>query len=350
MILQQDITIYKLNGISKAIGGEGSAIANQHMYWSDQDGLILSKDIVTDIRDFTSGNLRLSGEAMSIYVGQTKYAEYGRTSIIGRTGRGQSYLTLSDVGLTLMGRNEVAAFQVNVGRNKAPSSTVWYVKENNVPETAVNGRTRTLTYDDEYFTSVSNAYIRIVRGEDTITLSDEQATLSWTVNDGIVTLDYAIADDVLEDPVEGETVQIYTYISYTAYCPSITLGTRREGDTEGSYSVAAGYDNSAGGDNSLALGYRCRANGYTGIAMGYNCEARFSHSVSIGRGLETSRTRQIVLGAWNETDEDAIFIVGDGTSETAKSNIFWIDANKVVHIAGDLVVSGTVTSGGGGGE
>lgn len=350
MILQQDITIYKLGGISQAIGGEGSAIANEHMYWSDQDGLILSRDVVEDIRDFTSGNLRLSGEAMSIFIGQTKYAEYGRNTIIGRTGRGQSYLTLSDVGMTLMGRNEVPAFQVNVGRNKAPSTTVWYVKENNVPETAVNGRTRTLTYDDEYFTSVSNAYLRIVRGEETTTLSPEQAAIDWTVDDGIVTLNYQLADDVLEDPVEGETVQIYSYIAFTAYCPSITLGTRREGSAEGSYSVTLGYDNSARGDNAVAVGYRCHAGGYTSLAAGYNCESSYPHSVSIGRGLETARTRQIVLGSWNEPDGDAVFIVADGTSETARSNVFWIDANKVVHIAGDLVVSGTVTSGGGGGE
>ncbi len=344
MILQQDITIYKLNGISQAIGGEGSAIANEHMYWSDQDGLILSRDVVEDIRDFTSGNLRLSGEAMSIFIGQTKYAEYGRNTIIGRTGRGQSYLTLSDVGMTLMGRNEVVAFQVNVGKNKAPSATVWYMREVNVPETAVNGRVRALTYDAEYFTSVTRAYIRIIRGDESTILTDDQADISWTVNDGVVTLRYTLADDVLSNPVAGETVQINTYISYTAYCPSFTLGTRREGETEGSYSMSAGSDNSVGGDNGVALGTKCLVSGYTSAAIGYECEVAYSHSACIGRNLEAGRTRQIVLGAWNDPDHDALLVVGSGTGDNDRKNAFWIDSEGNVHLSGNLIVAGTVTS------
>lgn len=77
----------------------------------------------------------------------------------------------------------------------------------------------------------------------------------------------------------------------------------------GHYGVAAGYNNIAG-TQSLAVGANNKADGWLRFA--------------IGQGLTVSNDRQVVVGTYNKS-QAAAFIVGNGTSDTARSNAFVVN-------------------------
>lgn len=52
------------------------------------------------------------------------------------------------------------------------------------------------------------------------------------------------------------------------------------------------------------------------------CEAREENSVALGKGTRASSKAQISAGEYNKENPDALFIVGNGTSDTARSNAF----------------------------
>jgi hypothetical protein len=66
-------------------------------------------------------------------------------------------------------------------------------------------------------------------------------------------------------------------------------------------------------------------------------------SATIGEGLIASQRDQTVVGAYNENDtgDDYVFIAGNGTSDSNRSNAFTVDWNGNVKAAGH--VSGTYT-------
>ena len=77
----------------------------------------------------------------------------------------------------------------------------------------------------------------------------------------------------------------------------------------GSYGVALGYNNIAG-TQAFAAGVYNTANGWLRFA--------------IGERLTVSNDRQVVVGTYNKS-QNAAFIVGNGTSDTARSNAFVVN-------------------------
>ena len=79
--------------------------------------------------------------------------------------------------------------------------------------------------------------------------------------------------------------------------------------TTGHYGVALGYKNIVG-TQAFAVGADNTANGWLMFA--------------IGQGLTVSNDRQVVVGTYNKS-QYAAFIVGNGTSDTARSNAFVVN-------------------------
>ena len=84
----------------------------------------------------------------------------------------------------------------------------------------------------------------------------------------------------------------------------------------GHYGVAAGFNNVAG-TQALAVGANNKADGWLRFA--------------IGDGLAVSNDRQVVVGTYNKSP-DAAFIVGNGTSDTARSNAFVVNKDGSVEV------------------
>lgn len=86
-----------------------------------------------------------------------------------------------------------------------------------------------------------------------------------------------------------------------------------DGLTSGAYSEASGYQNNASGEYSAAIGGNNNAvEGKGAVALG-------------GEGLKTTH-KTLVTGEYNK-DEDMAFIIGNGTSDSERSNCFSVSHN-----------------------
>ena len=116
--------------------------------------------------------------------------------------------------------------------------------------------------------------------------------------------------------------------SGTATAPYYTLGTRKANTTVGNYSTAAGYDCIASGGYSFAEGKETKCYGHYSHTEGYEAEvqANMIASHASGRGTIAYCDYQTVISAFNRTDGGTLrFIIGNGTSDNARSNAFSVD-------------------------
>ncbi|MBL7960007.1 tail fiber domain-containing protein [bacterium] len=94
----------------------------------------------------------------------------------------------------------------------------------------------------------------------------------------------------------------------------------------GVYSTAMGYNSVSGGVGSFAIGYGTRAAGYFSMAMGHLSTARAYSSVVFGRYNDTTGNAI----SWINTDP--LFVIGNGSSDNARSNAMTVLKNGRVGI------------------
>lgn len=344
MRFESEITIFKLDSVSNAIG-EGSEIANQHLYWSDSEGIIISRDEVRSISQFTGGNVRIGDESIGIYIGQTKVAEYGSVAIIGNKESGKPYLRIGSDGLNLydrLNRSVMAASTANI----LDSGTTVNYYDIVIPEESVNGYSGTTTFSDEYYISTDEEHVQLRRQSGNTTLNSNQVTINTSVDNGVITFNYTIANDCINDPQPETNCTIRVSVGYTAQVPAFTLGRRTSNGLIGMYSIVTGRYNTASGNYSVAMGMRNMSTNLATVSLGYQCYSGFAYSITAGRNLNATRAASFVCGMFNDEDstKDALFAVGNGTSENNRANAFYVNSNGDVFITGNLVVNGTVTS------
>jgi hypothetical protein len=103
-------------------------------------------------------------------------------------------------------------------------------------------------------------------------------------------------------------------------------------DAEGNASHAEGFDTTAGGQGSHSEGYQTKALG-TGSHSGGTASKAFAHSsFAHGKGVivgsESNKyygEAQTVLGKYNKIDHDKLFIIGNGSDDSNRANVFTID-------------------------
>ena len=117
-----------------------------------------------------------------------------------------------------------------------------------------------------------------------------------------------------------------------------------EGDSttaSGQASHAEGFKTKASGPNSHAEGVHTEASGYYSHAEGLKTKASGSYSHSGGNSTIAGYRSQTAIGEYNDNKEEDIFEVGNGTSNTARSNA--LELTKT----GDLKISGSYIDGSG---
>lgn len=343
MRFESEITIFKLDSVGNAIG-KGSAIANQHLYWSDSEGIIISKDEVSSISEFTSGNVRIGDTSVSIYLGQTKVAEYGSVAIIGNKDSGKPYLRIGNDGLNLYDRMNRSVVSFNTANILDSGLSVSFF-DVVIPETSVNGYSGTVTFSDEYYISTDEKYVQLRRQSGNTILNSQQVTIETSVENGVITFNYAITDNCIDDAQADVTCALRISVGYTAQVPAFTLG-RRSSGAVGMYSIVTGRYGEASGNYSVAMGMRGRATSLASASFGYQCISQHAYAVTAGRNLNSTRPASFICGMFNDDDStsDALFAVGNGSSEDDRSNAFYVNANGDVVISGNLIVNGTIVS------
>lgn len=133
-------------------------------------------------------------------------------------------------------------------------------------------------------------------------------------------------------------------------CHAKGLASHAEGGNttaSGDYSHAEGYVTTASGYSSHAEGGLTTASGISSHAEGSATTASGNYSHAQNRGTDASKRSQTALGTFNEEDTSATtthpsgdvsygqyaVIVGNGTSESARSNALTVDWNGNVDIA-----------------
>lgn len=104
-------------------------------------------------------------------------------------------------------------------------------------------------------------------------------------------------------------------------------------------STAIGFGNVSNGETSTALGYSNEVSDDYGVAIGYFAKSTIGDSVAIGTRVEAARSGQFVCGRYNITSSTHIFILGNGTAATSKSNAMTVDQWGNMWIAGTLTQS-----------
>ena len=146
-------------------------------------------------------------------------------------------------------------------------------------------------------------------------------------------------DDLLSDPGEHTT-------GATARLPYFTLG-ERLGETSsmddiGAYSFAVGYGNKASGYASCAIGCLSVAIGNFAFATGRSACANNDYSIAMGYQTMTNLDCQTVIGQLNKNDSTSIFVIGNGTNDSSRSNAFTVDWNGNTWAAGSITATGSV--------
>ncbi len=136
----------------------------------------------------------------------------------------------------------------------------------------------------------------------------------------------------------------------------------------GGVSTAMGYNTIASGIVSTALGFQTNAGGYVSTAMGFNSTATGSYSIAtgyytnatgeystvMGKMTTAPSAFETVFGSYNTNytpsgaslnwiSSDRLFVVGNGTSNTSRSNAFTILKNANTTIGGSLTINGNGT-------
>lgn len=109
----------------------------------------------------------------------------------------------------------------------------------------------------------------------------------------------------------------------------------------GYYSVALGDNTFAEGIRSFAMGAHSRATGDYSIAMGNQARTNTDNGCAIGEYVMTQAKNQTALGCYNKIDSDNLFIIGNGTNESSRSNAHTLSKNGIAWFEGDIYTGST---------
>ena len=119
-------------------------------------------------------------------------------------------------------------------------------------------------------------------------------------------------------------VMCATKVSNSNYSGASSYASGAYSVASGNSSVASGAYSVASGNYSVASGYSSVASGRYSVASGSSSVASGDFSVVLARNGETMSSYQTIVGKFN-AKVAGLFIIGNGTSDTARSNAFVVD-------------------------
>lgn len=122
-----------------------------------------------------------------------------------------------------------------------------------------------------------------------------------------------------------------------------TTASGSQAHAEGNATIASGVDSHAEGKSTQATGTYAHAEGFQTLASGGMSHAEGRDSVASGYashaggyGTKATVLGQTVIGKWNAEVSNTLFIVGNGASDTSRSNAFVVDTGGNATIANTL--------------
>lgn len=108
------------------------------------------------------------------------------------------------------------------------------------------------------------------------------------------------------------------------------------------YSAAIGHANSIGGSNQFVAGANntVTSTADDGFAEGYNTYVSGAHAHAAGYYTKATISNQFVVGQYNDENSDALFVVGNGSSNDSRSNALEVCSD------GSLILGSTIIKNG----
>lgn len=122
--------------------------------------------------------------------------------------------------------------------------------------------------------------------------------------------------------------------------PYFTFGRRDDGSSIGMYSFSEGDGNTASGMYSHAEGSGSTASMSMSHAEGYNTTAKASAAHAQNEGTIAAGGAQTAMGSYNVEDTTSLLIIGNGTSNSARSNALRVLKNGDMQLSGKISVAG----------
>jgi len=134
---------------------------------------------------------------------------------------------------------------------------------------------------------------------------------------------------------KGDYSNAVGYYAYASGVYSTAIGFATA--AMGSSSIAMGGGSSAYGSYAISLGYGNEASGDYSTSTGLTTRAKGFASTAAGMGTTAKSSGCFVVGRYNDTTAVAsLFEVGNGTTETTRSNAMVVSSNGYVWIQGYL--------------
>lgn len=210
--------------------------------------------------------------------------------------------------------------------NGAGNRIMWYADKAAFRAGHVSGS----EWDKDYVGQYSMAL-----GYNTIALGTRSISIGHT-NDATGTESIALGR--LSTASGAQSVAIGMLVSASG-TSSTAMG--YETQATGSYSTAMGYNTDAVGTRSTALGSFTTASGIAALSTGSQTEAPANFSFSAGISTDANAYGSAAFGRYNVNDyisstqwieEDPLFVIGNGTAESVRSNAFTVLKNGNVGI------------------
>ena len=143
----------------------------------------------------------------------------------------------------------------------------------------------------------------------------------------------AVGQDVIASAESSTAMGYYTEASGFA---STAMGSFT--DASGLASTAMGKSTDASGENSTAMGYATIASGENSTAMGSGTNAKSLGEFVIG--LNNTDYTPAAGGSTSFNASDRLFVIGNGTSTTSRSDAMIVYKNGNIEIDGDIEIDG----------
>ena len=344
-------------------------VATNYMEYDSTNGLIVGNKTGGS---FVGSRAQVLPDSFNILdTDGTKLASFGETTVIGDTNKANLYLTYNE--FYMEDKNDKVFFKVGDYRDSTGVATLTYTDTTSVNVSA--GRVYVALSIPAKIESVISVVVEgTTISKDNYRFSIIDDTLNGEVVDHTTSmwvegLTYKEGDKV-EVEVTYTTKSPYSYYVFGLPDKSLIPGrfsssegwcTRASGEythAEGRRSLASGYASHAEG-SSYAYGYMSHAEGTStangdyshaegNSATGKN--ANFSHAE--GNNTAAGSESQHVSGAFNIIDNDGkyVFIIGNGSSFSSRSNAMTVDwdgvptfygmAGEIKMWAGDTIPTG----------
>jgi len=102
------------------------------------------------------------------------------------------------------------------------------------------------------------------------------------------------------------------------------------------YSVGIGYNINISEEGCVVIGNNSEASDKYAVAIGSSCKSSANSAVAVGYMINATGEGQLACGSYNSTGADYKLIVGNGTSNSARSYAFRVHKNGNATLAGTL--------------